>query len=432
MKVKVEEAGPCRKIVRVDVPAETVMPDYDTLLRDYTRLARIPGFRKGKAPASVVEARFATQIVEDARDRMIPRFYREALQQEDITPVAVIGVSDSAFTKNEGLSFNVTVDVAPDFRLPRYKKVTVRSEKQAVADSRVDDTIQNLQRRFAKYEDVTGRPVRKGDLALIDYRGTCDGQPVGELASDCSGLGDATDFWALVDEPAFLPGFPDALVGMNIDEQKEIHIDFAADFHVPAVAGKQGVYTTRVKGIREAVLPDFDEEFLKRFNVTSPDELRQKVREELEDAADQAEKSHVREEISKFLVSKTKLDVPASMVEQETRMMVRDIVQRSTMQGASRELIEEQRAQIMSTAAASSVDRVKLSYILARIAEEESIDVVEEDVDKRIADLSARYGMTPEQFRAELDKRDSVDQLKTDMRNEKTMEFLAEHAKIKR
>jgi trigger factor len=219
---------------------------------------------------------------------------------------------------------------------------------------------------------------------------------------------------------------------MDVDEEKELTVQFPDDFRVDAVAGRQGVYTTRVKGIREAVLPEIDEEFLKRFDVESPEELRRKVREDMEEAAEQADQRNLRQELGKFLISKTRLDVPASIVEQETRLMVRDIVQRSAMQGTSREQIEEQHEQIMSAAAASSADRVKLSYILSRIADEEGVTVTEEEVDGRIGEMSARYGMSVEQFKAELDKRNTLEQLETDMRNEKTMDFLLEHAKIKK
>ena len=431
MKVTVEDAGPCRKIMHVEAPPDRILPEYNEVLKEYKRQAKLPGFRKGKAPEEIVEKHFLKEIAQDAQDRLVPMLYRKALVQESLQPVAVIGVSDTQFAKQDGLSFKVTVDVPPDFKLPKYRNIKLKGESTTVGDDQVEETIANLRRRFARYEDVTDRAVQKGDLAQIDYRGTCEGKSLGEFASDCSGLAEATDFWALVDEPEFLPGFPPQIEGMRVGEEKDIAIHFPDDHHVEAVAGKDAVYHTAVKGIREPILPELDEEFFNRFNVDSEEALRERIRSDLQEQADQNEERRLREEAGKFLLSKTKMDVPESIVEQETRMMVRDIVQRSAMQGMSREQMESQRDQIVSAAAQTSADRVKLSYILARIAEEEAIGVSDEEVQQRIADMASHNNMTEEQVREELDKRGTLEQLETEMRTEKAMDFLLENAKIK-
>lgn len=431
MKVTVEEAGPCRKLMEVDVPPDAVAPDYEETLQAYARAAKIPGFRKSKAPVDVVERRYRKAIEEDARSRLVPRFYREALKQEQIEPVAIVGVSDIGFDKTEGLSFKVTVDVAPEFKLPKYRKIRVEARKSEVTDEHVDAQLERMRESCARYEDVQERGLRRGDLAALDYRGTCEGTPIGELAADCSGLDKGENFWVLLSEPEYLPGFNEGLQDARIGETRTIDVVFPSDYHVPAVAGKAAVYEVEVKGIRERELPDVNEEFLKQLNVDSEDALRQRIRRELETEAERRDRAHLHNEIGKYLLAKTSFDLPQSLVEQETRLMARNIVRRIGAQGGSPEQINGQRDAIANEAERSSKDKVRLGYILNRIAAEESIHVDDSEVDSRIGRMAEQYRMTPAQLQEELEKRNALESVRSDIRIEKTMDFLLGSAKIK-
>ena len=432
MDVSVEDAGPCRKVMKVRQSAAEIASEYQAVVAGYAREVKLRGFRKGKAPVDIVERRCAQLIEEDTKERVVPTAYRGALEQEGITPVAIVEVRDVALDKQAGLSFEVVVDVTPEFKLPRYRRIGLKGQKVEVEEKEIDDAISGLRDRMARYEDVEGRPVKDGDLVLIDYRGQIDGQAVSEVASDCSGLGEGTDFWALVGEPEFMPGFREGLVGIAVGEERSIEVTFPPDYHVPAVAGKQAVYQATAKGVREKVLPEFDQAFLKRFEVDTVEALREKAREELQGAADGREKERLKEEISQFLLKKTSVDLPQAIVEQETGLTVRNMMQRFAVQGATREQIDERRDEILSAATRSSEDRVKLSYILNRIADEEAVQVADEDVDLRIAAMAARYGMPAEKFRGELEKRNGVERLRSEVRADKALDFLLENAKIKK
>ncbi|MBN2302515.1 MAG: hypothetical protein JXN60_08370, partial [Lentisphaerae bacterium] len=198
MKVTVEDSGPCRRTVRVFAPAEAVANDYDNVLAEFKKAARIPGFRKGNAPLKVVERKFASDIKTETQDRLVPRFYRQALEQKGITPVAVVSVQDVKFDRNTGIEFNVTIDVAPEFKLPKYRKISLKSEEIRIEDKQVDETVKRFLDHYSTFEDVSDRPVKKEDLVSIDYHGECDGRPVSELAPDCSGIGDGKDFWIML------------------------------------------------------------------------------------------------------------------------------------------------------------------------------------------------------------------------------------------
>lgn len=432
MKVQVEDAGPCRKVLHIETPPEAVRDDYQSVVKLYASKARVKGFRQGKAPEDVVEQRYKKSIVEDSKERIVPRLYRQALEQASITPVSVIQVSDVDLDRDQGARFDVTVDVAPEFKMPRYKRISLKRQSTEVTEAQVDEGMERLLNAYARYEDVSGRPVRADDMVMIDYSGVCEGRPAGELATDCSGLGEGKDFWTVAGEPELLPGFATALQGLSIGEEKDIEVTFPRDYHVQAAAGKKAVYHVTVKGIRERIKPDMDEEFLKRFEVDSEEALREKVRKDLEARAEAEETRRLKNEIAKYLLAKTKFDLPASVVEQETKVAVQNMVRQSQMEGATREQIEAQRDSIVQAATATSQERVKLSFILARIAEEEKVEVTQEAVDRRVETMAQSYRMKPEELRERLEKRNGLENLRSEMRSEKTLDVLLEQAKIKK
>ena len=417
--------------MHVEAPADAVREEYTGVVAAYRKQARIPGFRKGKAPVAVIESRFAGQIKEDTKEAALPRLYREALKQEGIVPVSIVSVRDVSLDTASGISFKVLIDVAPDFKLPKYRKITLKSQKAEVTAAQVDEQVDHLRERHARFDDVAGRPVQRGDLVLIDYHAVCDGQPVAELSQDAAALGDATDFWVLAEDSGFLPGFADGLDGLSSGEEKDLAIQFPADFRVADLAGKQATYHVAVKGLRERVLPALDAAFLKRLNMATAEALQDRIRKELTKAAAQRVAADLRDQAARFLLDKTQFDLPQSIVEQETKLAVRSIVQRSAMQGATDAQLEEQKDDILHAATRTSTERVKVSYILSRIADDENIQVSDDEVEERVKEMAAGYQMPPEQFRSELEKRNGVEHLSSDIRAEKTLDFLVENAKVK-
>jgi len=431
IKVKVEKAGSCRKILHVEAPADALTEEYEAVLQAYKARAKVSGFRPGKAPEGVVESRFGSAIGEDVKDRAVPRLYREALAQESIVPVAVVDVSDVDFDKARGVAFNVTVDVAPEFKLPRYKRIALRRNRVEVSEEQVAEAFERLLLACARYEDAPDRPAQADDMVMIDYRGECEGNPVKDLSPDCSGLGEGKDFWTVIGEPEVLPGFAAGLRGTSIGEEKDIEVRFPADYHVAAAAGKTATYHVTVKGVRQRVKPDINEEFLKRFEVDSEAALRQKVRDDLVAAAEREETGRLKNEIAKFLLGKTKFDLPDSVVEEETKITVQNMIRRSALDGATREQIERQQSNILEAATSSSRDRVRLAYVLSRIAAAENIEVEDQEVNVRVEALARSYRTTPEELRARLKKRNGIENLKNEMRAEKTLDYILEKARVK-
>ena len=432
MEVTVENAGPCRKVMHVNAPADAIAPGYSEVVSAFTNVAKVPGFRHGKAPAKIIEKRYSDKIAEEAKERLVPEFYRKALEKEGIVPIAIVKVDDVSLKKEVGLEFNVTIDVAPEFKLPKYKKITVREGSVDVSDQQVDDAMARVQEQFGRFEDVDGRTARQGDLLKVDYAGACDSRPIADIAPGDAELGSGKDFMVFLGEPEFLPGVAKGLDGAETGETRKLNVDFPESFRVKALAGKQAEYTLTVKGIQERTVPELDQTHFGQLGVDSLDALRIKVREDLMENALQREKASQREQIAKFLIDKTQLEIPQSVVEEETKYAVRGIVQDIARRGATDEQISEQREAIMITATHTSTERVKLSYILNSLAEKEGIEIEDSEVDSRIEAMAERYRMTIEALREELTKRNSLEGLRSELRAEKTMGFLHSHAKIKR
>jgi trigger factor len=431
MKTKLENAGPCRKLLHVSAPTDEVMPEYNNVLKAYRKQARIPGFRKGKAPEAVVERRFKNELMEDAKDRLVPQLYREAIEKEKANPIAVVDVHDVEFEKGSGLSFQVTLDVAPDFKLPRYKKISVKSKKAAIEDKAVDEAIEKMRESSARYEEAGDREVKDGDFIKCDFTGEIDGKPIADVSEEAAVVSKGSDFSLMVGEADIIPGLSAGVTGAKREEEREVDVEFPSDYRLKSLCGKKATYKVKVTGIRERVLPEMDEEFAKKFDADSMSALQDMIRKELLEGAERTEKERLKGEIVQHLLAKVKMDVPQSVVEQEKNAMVRNIVNRIAMQGANKDQIEAQRDTILEEASKSSEERVRSSYILSKIADEEEISVEDKELDDKIVEMSQRYGMPPEKFRAEMEKRNSIEGLRSEIRAEKTLEFLFEHAKIK-
>jgi trigger factor len=432
MNVSVNKADGCRRIVDISVPAETVREDYETIIGLFSKSVSIPGFRSGKAPDALVEKRYKKQIEQETKDRLIPRFYQEAIEKEAINPVAVIDVQDVDFSRDGGLKFKVAVDIAPDFKLPKYKKISLKRESTDVTDEDVERMLKEIMQRFARFEDVADQPVGNGDLVQIDYDAESDGKALAEDVDDARDIGSGKDFWVPIGENEFVPGVNAALEGKQIGDDVSLDVTFPEDYRIKSVAGKKATYKISVKGLRKQVLPEIDEEFLKRFEVESEEALRDRIRTDLKEANEARETGRLKDEIASFLLSKTDMDLPESLVERETYGLVRDMLTRVAQQGASQEMLKQHHEEIMGSASQSAKDRVKLTYIVDRLAEDEQIEVVDADVESRLETMSQRYGMPVDRFRAELEKQDEgLQQVRQSAKFEKVMDFLLEHAKIK-
>ena len=430
MNVQIEDAGACRKTIKVEWPPERIEEDYRKVLTEYGKVARIKGFRPGKAPIKVVEKRYAKDIIKDVRERLVPEGYQKAVKDHNLNVLGVIELDEPDITLGAPCTFSVTVEVAPEFTRPNYKGIPLARQQAAIPEERVDETITSIQEQFGAFEEVGDRPVAKGDLVQVDYEGVCEGTPIDDMGPDTKGLGKREDFWVRADENAFLPEFGDGLVGAQPGEKKQVLVDFPDDFAAESLRGKQATYFVDVKAIREKKLPEKDAAFFERLGVKDEAELRERIQEDLKQRAEQQETQRLRNEAIDYLLNQVETELPPSAVSRETQQIVQQIVRDQTSRGAQQDQLVDKKEEIMEMAGSNAEKRVKAQFLLDRIAEQESIAPSPAEIRTHIDRMAASYGMSPDGLRKELKKRDAIDTVTDELRRSMVVDFLLAQAQI--
>jgi trigger factor len=430
MNIAIEEISSLRRRLRIEVPADRVTAAFSKTANEFQKIASIRGFRPGKAPLALVEKRYAKDIEEEVRRRIIPEAFREAVRSKKLDIVHVPAVEDIQEAQpGSTFSFSVVVDLAPDFKLPEYKGIPVKKADVSVTDADVDEVLQRLLDRDAEYKPVE-RPVQQGDYAIITYTGTCEGQPIETLVPKEPKLGKQEKLWLWIKDDFFLPGFGTQLIGARAGESRTVTVEFPADFALEPLRGKKGVYETQVEEVREKILPALDDAFAQKLGHDSLDELKTRLRSNIEvGKAQSAQDEHLRQ-LYEYLLSKTEFDLPESSVLNETQRTLMDIVMENQLRGIPDHVLMEHKEEIFNAAESSARKRVKLAFILGKIAEAEKIEVTPAELNQEILDLAKENRMSVEKFLKRLQKNDALDEIEQKILNRKTREFLLQSAAI--
>lgn len=429
MNVSVEHLGPCKKLLRVEVPVEKVNATFDDVAVQFQKAAQLPGFRPGKVPRHLILKSFEPKIVEEARKKLVEESFRAAAAQEKLSVVVTLDVEEQQFGRNQALQFTATVEVAPDFALPGYKGLAAKRELRVATDADVERALGILREQQAKFEDVQ-RPIQEGDVAVVSYVGTCDGQPLTALAPTALGLTSKENSWVLVRPGSFIPGFTEPLVGASVGDQRTIPLTLPADFVHKELAGKNVVYEVTVTGVKQKVLPEADEAFAKSFGADSMAVLLQGVRNDLQRELDMRQKKAVRDQLLKTLMGQVEFDLPESIVASETRSVVYNIVNENQQRGVPKEFIEGKKDEIYQNAAVSARERVKGAFILNRIAAEEKLSVSDREITQRVLLLAQQNNTTPEKMVKAIQERNAAGEIRQDILMGKVLEFLEINATI--
>ncbi|MGA2281781.1 MAG: trigger factor [Verrucomicrobiota bacterium] len=429
MNITVENLAPCKKLLRVEVDAKAVDEAFDTVTKDFQKQASLPGFRPGKAPRALVLKKYEPDIKTEVKRKLIGDSYRKALEEKKITVIGYPDIEEIQFGRGQALQFAATIETAPEFQLPEYKGLPAKREAKSVTTADVDRAIELLAKQHIKFETVA-RELRLGDVAVVNYTGTCDGKPITDTAPTAKGLTEQKNFWVDAASDSFIPGFADQLIGTKAGDKRTVNVDFPADFVTKQLAGKKGVYEVEVVEVKEKGLPPIDDDFAKKYDAENLPKLREGVQHDLENELKYSQAKAVRGQIIHALLTATNFDLPETAVAHETRNVVYDIVRENSQRGVARDLIEKQKDEIYSAAAQSAKERVKLSFLIQHIAEKEGIQVSQDEVLKRVQSLAMAYQIPLEKFLKDLQKRNGVAELYDQIAHEKVLAFLEQNAKI--
>ena len=429
MNITVENLAPCKKLLRVELDAKAVDETFDVVTKDFQKQASLPGFRPGKAPRAMVLKKYEPDIKTEVKRKLIGDSYRKALDEKKIAVIGYPDIEEIQFGRGQALQFAATIETAPEFQLPEYKGLPAKREAKSVTAADVDRAIELLARQHTKFETVA-RELRAGDIAVVNYTGTCDGKPITDTAPTAKGLTEQKNFWVDATPDSFVPGFADQIIGAKAGEKRTVNVDFPADFVTKQLAGRRGVFEVEVVEVKEKALPAIDDAFAKKYDAENLAKLREGVERDLENELKYSQAKAVRGQIIRALLAATNFDLPEIAVAHETRTVVYDIVRENTQRGVARDLIEKQKDEIYSAATQSAKERVKLSFLIQRIAEKEGVQVSQDEVLKRVQSLAMAYQIPLEKFLKDLQKRNGVVELYDQIAHEKVLAFLEQNAKI--
>lgn len=429
VNVSVENLGPCKKLLRVEVSVEKVTKAFDEVTSQFTRQAQLPGFRPGKAPRHLVAKNFESRIQEDTRRRLFEESYREAAQEQKLRILSTLDVEEQSFGRGQPFGYTVTLEHAPEFELPAYKGLTAKREVAAVTDADVERALTTLREQQVKYNEVT-RPAQSGDVVVVHYTGTCEGKPLTDFNPTARGLTEKRDTWMLIAEGFFIPGFTEQLVGASSGDRRTVKVTFPAEFVIPEVVGKEGVYEVEVTSVREKILPELNDEFAKSLGAPDLEQLRLGVSRDLQNELNFRAKRAVRDQLLRQLLEPLTFDLPESVLSTETRNLVYNIVNENQQRGISKELIEEKKNEIFQSAQNSARDRVKAAFVLNRIAEIEKIGVDRQEIAQRITLLAQQNQMAPDKMVKVLQERNAFPEIQQDILTGKVLDWLELNAKV--
>ena len=433
MNVEVEDQPHGVATLRIELPPDEVSSEWDAIAKSFARQARIPGYRPGKAPQRVIEAKFRKEIQDELTQKLVSKSYHAAIAEKELRVVALTNLGDVEFGDDRSLRFQATVVKAPEFDLPDYKGIPLQLPTTDVTEEEIDAAVERLREQSADFIAVPeGRGVEMEDFVVIDFAGTIDGKPIAEIAPALGKhLQGGQKFWLRVAPDNFLPGFVDQIIGQKPNETRTVKVDFPADFAATEVAGKGAEYVVTLLEIKERVLPPADDAFAAKWMPEKTlTDLRDALKHQIEHDKEHELEAARESQVIKFLNDRTEFDVPLDLLKQETRNTLSELVQRNRERGVPDEALKEKEKDLIQAAGGLAQHRLKTNFILHRIAEQEKIKVTREDVDARIRHEAMHHNVTPEKMRHEIEQHEGMNGLIEQILLAKTVAFLGSNATI--
>lgn len=414
-------------VLEVEVGADRVSDALDKAFNKVVKKTNVAGFRKGKVPRSIFEARYGVEsLYQDAIDILLPEVYTEAVDQTDIFPVDRPDIDIDQFAKGEVFKFKAKVTVKPEVQLGEYKGVEVPVQKVVVTEEELNEELVRLQERHAELVVIEEGVAENGDITIIDFDGSVDG-----VAFE-GGLGER--YSLELGSGSFIPGFEEQVVGLATGDLKDVEVTFPDTYHAEDLAGKQAVFKVKIHEIKRKQLPALDDEFAKDVSeFETLDEYKEDLNKQLE-SRKQQEAQGVRESAVVDKVAElAEIEIPQSMVDSEVQNMMRDFDNRLRAQGMNLEMFlsfsGQTTADLQEQMKEDGLKRVRNNLVLEKVAKEEKIEVTEEDIAQELEKMAESYKRSAEDLRSVLEANGSLNSLREEISLRKTIEFLLANSK---
>ncbi|MWV46751.1 trigger factor [Paenibacillus sp. HJL G12] len=414
-------------VLEVEVGADRVTDALDKAFNKVVKKASVPGFRKGKVPRPIFEARYGVEaLYQDAIDILLPEVYTEAVNETDIFPVDRPEVEIDQFEKGQAFKFKAKVTVKPEVTLGDYKGVEVTTEKVEVSEEEVNEELNRLQERHAELAVIDEGAAQNGDIAVIDFDGYVDGAPFegGKAERYSLELGSGT----------FIPGFEEQVVGLATGDFKDVEVTFPETYHAEELANKQAIFKVKVHEIKRKQLPELDDEFAKDVSeFETLNEYKEDLKKELLARKEQEAKGKKEAAVVDKVSENAEIEIPQAMIDGEIQNMMRDFDNRLRGQGMNLEMFlsfsGQTTADLQDQMKDDAEKRVRNNLVLEQIAKEENIEVTEEDINKEVETMAEAYKRSADEIRNILAANGSLASLRDEISLRKTVELLVENSK---
>jgi trigger factor len=409
-----------KREISVEIPAEEVTRETETIVQKYQKVARLPGFRSGHVPASIIRQRFKEDLKSDVVEALVPKYFRKEAEKLGMVPVSQPRVTDLHIHDGEPLRFKATFEVMPEIKVEGYKELRADHPEIVVKDEEVEEALTSLREQHATYTSVEGRPLQDGDFA----QASMDGRP--QDADDKTKPVHMDEVLIEIGGKNTVPEFSENLRGANAGETREFEVKYPDDTNDQRLAGKTFIYTVKIHAIKQKNLPELNDAFAKELGEFADlAAVRKQIRENME-----AERKHTAERESKDklvneLVKRNDFEVPESLVDRQIDLRLERGLRALAAQGMKMEDMKKMDLpRLRAGQRDQAVQDVKSSLLLDRIAELEKIDVSDEELNHEVDALATQTKQTPEAVRARLTQDGGLDRIRNRIRSEKTLEFL--------
>ena len=423
--INIEEISMIKKKLSFDIPWNEVKEALDAVYRDIGKKAKIKGFRPGKVPRNVLESNFKDHAEEETITNIINKYYWQALDDKGIMALSKPVITQEGFKDNTNFTFTASFETEPDFEPKGYNGIEVEKENIQITESDLNNRLNEIRQMFATMEVVKDdRAAIMGDYVTIDFAGTLDSVSHDDLKAD--------NYFLELGSKRFIPGFEEQIPGMKKGETLDIKVKFPEDYHEEKFVGKDVIFTVTIKDIKEKKLPEIDENFIKNFDkYNSLDELKNDARKALEQDCERITETNLQNKIMEIILKENDFEAPPSLVEKQIFHMMADTQKRMTSAGMDETSAMELSFKMHDKFKEEAEKIVKSFLLLKKIAQKEEIGVEEADLDKHIKELSEKYGRDYEQIRTAFEKEERKDNLRTELIQKKTFDFIEQKANIK-
>ena len=427
MSIKVEKTENANEVkLSFEVEASKFEEAIQKVYVKNAKYFNIPGFRKGKAPYKMVEKQYGVEIFyEDAFNEVASEVYEKEIKEAGLEVVSRPQIDITQMEKGKDLVFTAVVQTKPEVKLGKYKGIELKKIEYNVEEKDIDEEIKRMQERNARLVNVEDRAVQKDDTTVIDFEGFVDG-----VAFEG---GKAKNHELVIGSNTFIPGFEDQIIGMKIDEERDINVKFPEEYFSKELAGKDAVFKVKLHEIKKKELPTVDDEFAKDVSeFDTVKELKDSIKEKLEEQNKNKAKYETEEEAIKTVCDNTKIDIPSGMIETETDNMIKDIEQRLAYQGLNftqyLQMMGKTEEDTRNEMKEQAETQVKTKLVLESIVKAEKIEASEEDVKAKLEEMAKIYGRDAK----ELEENESLKLYITEtIKTENAIKFIVDNAKIK-